>query len=163
MDVDMKIQGSEILIKALKTLQEKAEKEIGFKALAAGGRELIKIAREKAPKNTGKLRRSFGTKQNKKRINEITMSVGIKRGKQYAYYAHMIEFGTRAHTVKAVNKKALANTSGAGIQGVFGKEVNIPAIPAKPFLGPALEQGATQIVDAMKAVLAQELIKRGAL
>lgn len=158
MEATMSIKGADVLLAALKTMQASAEREVGFNAIGAGARELIRIAKANAPKKTGKLRRSFGTRKNKRRINEITMSVGIKKGKQYAFYAHFIEFGTKPHSVLTASKGVLSSG-----KETFGKVTKIKGVAAKPFLGKALEEGMPRVIDAIKYRLAADLIRRGVL
>ena len=71
-------------------------------------------------------------------------------------YAPYVEFGTRPHTIRATNKKALANKK-AGV--VFGKTVNHPGSQAKPFLRPAFESKKDEAIKEVEDAL-DELIKK---
>ena len=64
-------------------------------------------------------------------------------------YAPAVEFGTRAHIIRAKNKKALY-WKGATHPV---KQVNHPGSKAKPFLIPAFEKEKDQFLEKLKEVI----------
>ena len=68
--------------------------------------------------------------------------------------AHLIEFGTAAHTVKSA-KVVLTNQS-----AFFGKVVRHPGTMARPFMRPAYDTKKIEAINAAKRVL-REAITRG--
>ena len=64
-------------------------------------------------------------------------------------YAHMVEYGTKAHIIRAKNKKALY-WKGAKYPV---KQVNHPGSKAKPYLIPAFNQEKDQFLEKLKEVI----------
>ena len=64
-------------------------------------------------------------------------------------YAPAVEFGTRAHIIRAKNKKALY-WKGATHPV---KQVNHPGSRAKPYLIPAFEKEKDQFLERLKEVI----------
>ena len=71
-------------------------------ALRASGKLLKKVVRDAAPEDTGNLKKNIATwvRVNKK-TGETKLEIGVydraraeKKGLQYAFQAHMLEFGT---------------------------------------------------------------------
>jgi HK97 gp10 family phage protein len=89
--------------------------------------------RQRVPKNTRNLAETISSKVSK---NGLRAEVGFrgKKGRAKGFYARFIEFGTKGHEVSVDRKKVL---SGAG--ETFGTEADIPAMPARPFIGPTWE------------------------
>jgi len=67
-------------------------------------------------------------------------------------YGIMVEFGTKPHVIKAVNKRVLSNLNGSvksrnatGGPVVFGTTVNHPGTNAQPFFRPAFDMAKVKI------------------
>nr|DAS93848.1 MAG TPA: Minor capsid protein [Caudoviricetes sp.] len=89
---------------------------------------------------TGHLKRSISTK-----MGDMEATIHTSNLK----YAPAVEFGTRAHIIRAKNKKALY-WKGATHPV---KQVNHPGSKAKPFLIPAFEKEKDQFLEKLKEVI----------
>lgn len=117
-------------------------------ALAESADEIVAMQRNLAPKKSRALEESivatfgdgsvpkyaaFQSRSGRKTIksNDPDLSVTITAGNNKVRYAHLVEFGTKAHVIKAKNAKAM------GKDGIFGTKVDHPGAEAKPFFYPA--------------------------
>ena len=110
--------------------------------------QAVKEQKLHAPVKTGNLRRS---------ILVGTVTDRYAETKATANYAAFVELGTRAHTIRPRNRKALrfavggnARLSGSPRSGapvIFAKRVRHPGTKAKPFMVP----GATKAVRDLGA------------
>ena len=89
---------------------------------------------------TGHLKRSISTK-----MGDMEATIHTSNLK----YAPAVEFGTRAHIIRAKNKKALY---WKGAKHPV-KKVNHPGSRAKPFLIPAFEKEKDQFLEKLKEVI----------
>lgn len=76
---------------------------------------------------------------------------GVVRAKKP--YAHLVEFGAKAVTIKPKEKKAMKIPFGE--EYIVRKKVSIPARKPRPFIIPAYEAEAPELVDEIK----KELLK----
>ena len=90
--------------------------------------------------DTGHLRRGISTD-----IKGLTATIHTSNIK----YARGVEEGTRPHTIRAKNKKALY---WKGAKHPV-KQVNHPGSKAKPFLIPAFEKEKDQFLEKLKEVI----------
>src|SRR5690606_23381957 len=148
-------------ITGLQSLRAKLTKKIpaqaksrARQALAQNADELVELQKRLAPVASGKLRDSItatfgggqtpkyaafrGRKQGKSRNSKIVsdvdpdMSVVVTAGNGAVRYAHLVEFGTSPHKIKAKNAAALTLQGGAVVE-----EVGHPGAQARPFFYPA--------------------------
>lgn len=147
--------------RVLARIPEEFRAEIG-RSIERTARRIVDDARARAPEDTGTLKNSIDYRVAK---NGLTATLGIRRKKarRDAFYAHMVEFGTRGHAVKVKNARILRD----GKTGkVFGAAVQIPAIAARPFLTPAFEaarpEGVADIKAAVRAALTRAAKAAGA-
>lgn len=114
------------------------------KAIQKSCLSIKRQARENITSNgtvkTGHLRRSIAFR--------TTMTEGIVHVSK-AKYAKAIEKGTKAHTIRAKNKKALY-WKGASHPV---KQVRHPGSKAKPFLVPAFEAEKPKFIENLKEVI----------
>lgn len=111
-------------------------------ALRRGTSGVAREARQRVPVRTGKLKKSIKT-----RFSAVKLE-----GQVYSNvpYAHLVEFGSRAHTVRPKKKKALRFFKGGP---VFTKRSRIPAQAGKPFFKPSYDYVEPQLLrDVKKAV-----------
>ena len=108
-------------------------------ALKRGTQAVYREARQRVPVRTGKLKKSIKT-----RFSTVKLE-----GQVYSHvpYAHLVEFGSRAHTVKPKEKKALRFFRGSP---VFTKRSRIPAQSGKPFFKPAYDYVEPQLIQEVK-------------
>ena len=129
MDIGGNLAGFDDLDKALGNFEARTERKLSLTALRAGGRVIIKHAKQNVPIDDGVLKKSFMTKAGRFRPGEdITLIVGTKGGKKFGWYAHFVEFGT-------ANAKAT------------------------PFFRPAFDEHPREIVEAIGGNLAKGIIK----
>lgn len=149
----VEIPGLQGLVEKLRSLPPKLARSYARKALRAGGNIIRDEARARVPTRTHTLRKSIAYTATTSLHGSFKGKVYIKHGKKAkhdGYYAHMVEFGTKAHLVKARQKRVLSNG-----RMIFGRAVWIPAIGAHPFMRPAAETKAREAVDAMASKLAE--------
>lgn len=171
---------AEIYVKGLKELQQflnvlpaKMEANVMRGAMRAGAKVLNDYAKERAPigqPRSGSKRRyggypgalrdslRIGTRLNYGTVIARVIAGGKnKKTGADVFYAHMIEFGTKAHTITARNGGMLA------FGGGFHKSVEHPGIKPKPFMRPALDTQATRAVIAVANAIKKRLLKKHGL
>jgi len=97
MEIDANLRGFDALEKALGKFSERTERQVAVTGLRAGGRAVIKYATQNAPVDDGLLadRKSWMSKAGRYHPgHDIGIKVGTKGGKKFAWYAHLVEFGT---------------------------------------------------------------------
>lgn len=82
------------------------------------------------------------------------MKKGLLRGEFGARkpHAHLIEYGTKAYTVKPKNKKVLRIIDQNVIR-FTSKTITIPAKPARPFIEPAYKAEEPKFLANVEKVL----------
>jgi len=133
MRIDVDITGLREIERALKRLPTRTVERISRKALSAGARLVRDDARRRAPFRTGRLKKSIKVKARRSRRNVITVSVLTK-----VRYSHLVELGTHERFVKK-NKRFVG------------------AMPARPFMRPALEVNRHKALDVYKRVMWREI------
>lgn len=146
------IEGGRQLDDLLKSLAPKIEKNILRTALRAGGNILRDEARALAPRKSGDLAKSIRVST---RIRKGQVTASVKAGNRIAYYAYMVEFGTRAHAEKAPKGSAME------INGVARKEVAHPGAQEKPFLRKAADNKFAEAIGAITAKIRERLTQEG--
>lgn len=153
--LDVKIKGFAELDKALAELPAKIEKNIIRSALRAAAKITEAEAKRQVPVRTGKLRDSIrvSTKLVKgKPLATVTAGASKKGG---PFYAHLVEFGAKAHFIKPKKAKSLF------LAGVFREGVDHPGARKHPFMRPALDASAQAAVLAFGNQVKARLTKQG--
>lgn len=168
----IKVEGLKELNKALKQLGPRAARNALRASIRAGGRVVVSDARKRLPPQYDTLKRSLSVKVNRQRSPyEITAEVGPTTGKSAKYdgwYAHLVEFGVAPHEITPKTKQVMVDAATSGRSGatqfgtVFGKKVQHPGVPAKPFLTPAFEQNKRAIIEAQRKKLWEAIRKQAA-
>jgi HK97 gp10 family phage protein len=165
-----KLRGGRELQAALNSLPVKIEKNIMRAALRAGAKVIAEEAKALVPVSppnsenarlyggyTGALKDSIRV-DTRARRGKVTASVKAggkrKRGTD-VFYAHFVEFGTAAHTIKGKNGRRLF------FNGTFTPAVNHPGARAKPFMRPALDTKADDAIRAVGNKIKERLTKQG--
>lgn len=154
------IKGGAELARALKELPLKLEVRVMNGALRGGAKVIAEEAKRNVPVRTGALRESIKIRRraNKRAgfINYYVTAGGRKKGQ--AWYAHLVEFGAKAHEIRPAKAKSLF------IAGLFREIVKHPGARAKPFLAPAFSSRAgdavAEIIRLTKAGL-ERIARRG--
>lgn len=163
-NISISLVGDKELIAKLMALGPKVYKNVVSKAARRAMAPVIKTARQLAPKETGQLRKSIGVKQKKYPRNgrivtivgprtgfEITTTVDtifgkLKTTRNPVKYAHLVEYGTRAHTLASVDGDKL-------------KIMSHPGATAKPFMRPAFDANEQRAVSIMRSELAAGVVR----
>lgn len=159
--LDVKIKGWEELQKALDELPKKIEANIVKSALRQAVKVVALEAKRQVPVGTGALRASIRYGVDRKK--ETRMPFGYvkagpseegdePKGKKTAFYAHMVEFGTQAHVIRAKNSRALA----VGVD-----VVHHPGSKARPFMRPAFDATRQAALQAFANQVKKRLTKAG--
>ena len=87
-------------------------------------------------------------------VNNWGQTLNGLKGSWYpkAAYASYVEFGTRPHTILAVNARVLANQETGQI---FGPAVNHPGTQANPFIERIMAAAQPEITSTFETALAQ--------
>lgn len=154
---ETQIKGLAELQKALDSLPAKIEANIMRAAMRAGAKVIAKEAATNINNVSGTLAKSvrFGSRQDS-RVGQVTGYVRAggkaKKGRGSAFYAHMVEFGTAAHIIKAkAPNKMLA---------IGYAQVQHPGAKKHPFLRPAMDTQATAALEAMREHVRKTLAKK---
>ena len=165
----LRLKGAKAMATLLNTLPKRITKKILKRILKLAAKPIKVLAKSKVPKDFGVLNKSIGESFLKRtpartEIIKIGPRTG-KRAKFNGWYGHMVEFGTKSHTITA--DKLVFSIDG---NLVFIKEVKIPSISAQPFLGPAFKQASGKALKIMGDQLGPtiekevgKLLKRGKL
>lgn len=97
--LEMDMRSWKAMDKSLKKLSAEFQRNVARKAMRKGLSTLRKAAREKAPKDTGRLRKAIKTKVSLRPNGEIIGRVFVKtKGKGAAPYSHLVEWGGEKNT-----------------------------------------------------------------
>ena len=140
---EIQIVGLKELEERLLKLERKAQNKVLRKALAAGGRVIVKAAKAKAAKRTGKLKKS------------ITAAASVKRGG-----ATPVRISD--DTIIYVKSKAGAYVNMGFSRGAFyGQfvELGTKFMPSKPFLRPAMGENQVAAVEKFREIMSAAITK----
>lgn len=167
-DTLVHVKGLAALQKALDELPAKIEANIMRAAMAAGARVIANRAKEIAPLEAnppglhaykkslgwspGELRRSIRVTSRAK-AGRVTATV--RAGNKLAYYAHMVEFGTAAHLIKARKGGVLF------FGGKTVKQVMHPGARKNPFMRIAMDAEAQRALVAVGERVRRRLNAQG--
>jgi HK97 gp10 family phage protein len=152
--VTLGIQGGAELAAALRDFPVKFEARVMAAALREGAKEIERRAKELAPVRTGKLRDSIKIRRRtNKRTGYINFFVSAGDRKKGVFYAHMVEYGTRAHEIRPKNGKSLF------FAGLLRQLVNHPGAKPSGFMRTAHDEGNQEalrlITDRVRKGVAQ--------
>jgi HK97 gp10 family phage protein len=146
------IVGGRELDDLLRTLPPKMHKNINRAGLRAGAAVYLDEVRQRIPKDSGQLAASARITT---RAKGDTVSASVKVGNFVAWYAHLVEFGTRPHVIKAKPGGALRFGS------VEVRAVHHPGTAAHPFMRPTADAKFGEVVRAVTNKIRQRLTKQG--
>lgn len=112
-------------------------------ALQDSTKNIARGAKQKVAQCSGKLKKSIKTGFDRRKPE------GLVKAK--TPYAHIVEFGAKAHIVRAKNKKALSISAGGDL--LLRKSAKIPARKGRPFIKPAFDAEEPKLISNMKKVL----------
>ena len=162
------------MMRKLDKLPEKIRKKVEPKALRAAVKPMVKDAKKGARRNktrsTGLLATSIGVRLKTYRRGKnrgMTMAIWGPRTKfksvkaggtsiHPAKYAHLIEFGTAPHAIRAGRKMLAFDDKG---ENVVLSKVDHPGSPARPFMRPAFTKNKRRAIRLMVGVINAALRK----
>ena len=130
-ELEFKIDGADLIDRELMKLGRKVKSRVMGKALRKGGKVIAKEAKQRAPEDSGDLKKAIGVVSYKSPEFEKQVLIMPRKGKRARYsapYAHIVEFGS-----------------------VFVK--------AQPFLGPAAHDKAGEAIKEVIKTLQEEIVK----
>lgn len=168
---DRNIIGGRELDAMLQSLAPKIEKNIMRSALRAGAAVIAKEVKANAPVGptssenarlyggyAGALRDSVRVSVKVEKGGRILAAVKVggkgKKGAD-AFYAHMVEFGTKPHLIKPQNARALS-IGGAPLAAVMH-----PGARPRPFVRPAFAHKTQEAIEAVGAQIRKRLTAEG--
>ncbi|WP_157778838.1 HK97-gp10 family putative phage morphogenesis protein [Massilia violaceinigra] len=149
---DQNITGGRELDAFLQQFSAKFEKKVMRGALRVGANEFKEEVKANIPVDSGALRRSVRVTTNAKG-GRVTASVKI--GNKKAWYAQMVEFGTRAHKITPRGAKALR------IAGYVVADADHPGARPRPFARPAFDARAARAATAVGTEIRSRLTAKG--
>lgn len=147
------VRGERETIAALRAFPEKIQRRGLIRVLRAGGFVVRDRARTKIRPVSGRLARSLRVtvKRYRNGLMVARIIAGRRVKKDDPFYALFVERGTKPHEIRPAGRKSLF------LAGVFAEVVKHPGAKPQPYLLPALEEGADQALEAMRAELASVL------
>jgi HK97 gp10 family phage protein len=133
------VKGLSDLAKFMDELPIKVERNIARGALRAGMKLVKTDAQQRIHSKSGQL--AAGLKIFS-RVRRGLVIVSLRATGKHAFAAHMLEFGTKRHTITAKNRKGLS------FGGLFFQSVEHPGSRPFPFMRPALDSQANAAVVA---------------
>ena len=175
---DQTIIGGRELDAFLQQLPVKVERNILRAAMRAGAAEYRKMIQARVPVVHGILRKSVRVTT---RSKKGTVTASVKIGNGMAYYAHMVEYGTKKHLIKVEDSERPINYRRTRKRGVLtyasmrtvnrnslrigntfvGPTVEHPGAGERPFMRPALDTAGDRAIRAVAAKIRERLTKAG--
>lgn len=147
------ITGGAALDALLQSLPAKMETNVMRSALRAGAAVYLAQVKQNIPVKDGALRQSARITTKKNRDGSVSASVKV--GNRQAFYAQMVEFGTRSHVIAP-------RTGRLQIGGQFvGGAVEHPGSRPRPFMRPAADEKFTAAVAAVQKKVRDRLRAQG--
>ena len=149
---DETVAGGAQLDALLRTLPVKVHRNINRAALRAGAKVYLEEVKQNIPAASGQLRASARITS---RAKGDEVSASVKVGNFVAWYAHLVEFDTRPHVIRARGNGAMRFGS------VTTREVNHPGTTGRPFMRPAAQSKMQEAIQAYRLMLRKRLTKQG--
>lgn len=155
------VRGLQELQTYLDDLPTKIQNNIMRGALRAGARVIAVEAKSRVKKRSRRLANSlrYNTTRDKDRSKTVAYVRAGGRGRDGkrlgAFYAHMVEFGTTPHVIKAKPNNPV---------GLFGKhirQVQHPGTRPQPYMRPAADYRQRDALRAVRDYIYNRLTKRG--
>jgi len=152
---DVNVTGMEEILKKLKVLPGKVQKNVLNGAIRASSKPIIKEARRLVPTDSGTLKKSIGVvKRRSKNKNIIKFSIA-PLSKKDGFYGRFIEFGTYAkldHPLKKERTGKLGERRAKIVKKGQG-------IAPHPFMRPAFEKEGESTINSAKEYMKKRIDK----
>lgn len=178
---DEVIGGGRELQELLDTLPGKMQKNINRAALRAGAAVLLPAVKQNIPVDQGDLRDSARVTS---RAKGAEVSASVKVGNKKAWYARLVEYGTKPHYIKvsdadrgpgrgigrrgtAARRETLASIRTVNRRvlqigaNFVGPSVHHPGIRPQPFMRPAIDEKLPEVLQAVTKKIRERLSKQG--
>ena len=134
------VKGLRELNEFLQQLPVKIERNVLRGALRSGMKVVLPLSPSKIHSVSGELAKGLkiGTRARGGKVTSNLKATGPHRS-----IAHLVEYGTKAHTITPKSEKGWLS-----FLGVFAKKIEHPGARSKPFLRPALDAQAQAAVIA---------------
>lgn len=149
---DEVLAGGAELDDLLRTLPVKMHRNINRAALRSGAKVYLDEVKQRIPEDSGQLKASARITTRAKG-NEVSASVKV--GNSVAWYAHLVEFQTRPHIIRATGNGAMRFGS------VVTREVHHPGTRPQPFMRPTADAKLGEAVQAVRLTIRKRLTKQG--
>lgn len=167
---EYKLEGFEEMQRLLKAMPDATAKKVVESAVRVGANTLKKYVQMKAPvyqfraharvirgrqysRFPGQLSKSIIVRRNRDvRYPVVAFFIAVKKS---VFWAHMVEFGTKAHKITVTKGTKLLADYARGMK--FGRTVNHPGATAQPFFRPGLDEGTPHAMRAMAQQMAKAL------
>jgi HK97 gp10 family phage protein len=156
----VKIEGLKQLLSGLEEFKKSTQRSILERALKRAAKPVADTAKALAPVRTGKLRKSIGTKVIRSSAGKSAYAEAMKGGASKAEAAAAAREANSAARAAGNGPSALVRvqaTAGHAIWNEFGARGG--AMPAHPFMGPALLEGKKKVPVSIAADLKIEMEK----
>lgn len=118
---DVVVSGVEDILKKMKILPGRVQKNVVTGAVRASAKPIIEEARRLAPKDTGDLAKSIAvTRRKSTDRNIVRFTVAPRIKKPHGYLAHFYEFGTSKMTARPFMRPALLSKVDETISAATG-------------------------------------------
>ena len=167
MNVDVKIDGVEEILKKLHKLPEKIQKNVVRGAVRAGAKPMLQEAKALVPVQHGTLRQSLAITKVKTRKKTLVWyqispaSRKLKKGDFDGWYGHMVEFGTYAKRTKPLSPETIKRLNSDPKRKERRDKIVAKGGGAAPhpFLRPALERKGGESIEAAKEYMRKRIDK----
>ena len=164
-DGTINVQGLAELQQALDGLTDKLQNNVMRGALRAGQKVIMNQAKQIVPMGVPAMEsmRLYGTHEGSlrdslrigARLSGGQIVATLKAGDKVAFYAHMVEGGTKAHWIRPQHGKSLF------LAGVMRTAVFHPGARKNPFMKIALDSQAQGAVERVGEYIRNRLTKQG--
>ncbi len=147
--MQIETRGFETLERALIQLPIRNSKNVLRRSIRAGIKVVLDQAKLNVPIESGLLRKSLGIQFRRGRPGVVKVQMGPRKNrdkKKDPWYAHLVEFGTRSHSVRKRDFLSRARRSGRQTRGAKLH----PGARARPFLRPAFDTKAQAAIDKFR-------------
>lgn len=174
----MSLVGDKELIAKLNGLGGKVYKKVVAGASRKAFAPVVKTAKEKAPKETGLLKKSMGVKQKRyPRAGRIVTLVGPRTGfkqevtvkdrngnpvkvtRDPVRYGHLVEFGTGPHSTDKGSKSDWNVKDQGKLKDFRSTKDDHPGAKAQPFMRPAFDGNEARAKSIMRSELAAGVVR----
>lgn len=173
---DEVISGGAQLDTLLRTLPNNMQKNINRAALRAGAAVFLKEVKQNIPVKSGDLRKTARISGKiKDGVAVVSVKVGGKHKGVDAWYARLVEYGTRPHYIKVTDEDrgrnrrtgnlitmTTVNRRTLTIGGtIVGPSVHHPGSKKRPFMRPAVDSKFPEAIKAITAKVRERLAANG--